>query len=238
MSLILDLIILLIAGLTIFFAAKNGFVKTFLSAASALIALVIVFLFTSPLTGALEKSAFGNAIHDSTESFLDQLVEVQPTDGGYTLANDPNSELSSLLDSVGIDKDALSEWMSEHIGQTQEHFREELIDFIADRATSLLLRALSIAVLFFGSFIALKLLSILLTSVIEKIPFVRGTNRILGLVLGILLALLHVFVFCAVVRVLLDTASMAGWTALSGFDPEKTFLFRLIGNIPFLRLPS
>lgn len=238
MSLILDLIILLIAGLTIFFAVRNGFVKTFLSAASALIALVIVFLFTSPLTEALETTAFGDSVRTNTTSFLDQLVEVKPADGGYMLANDQDSELSSLLDSVGIDRKAISEWISEHTGLQMEQLREELVDYLADRATSLLLRALSIAILFFGSFIALRLLSCLLTGIIEKIPFIRGANHLLGLVLGILLALVHVFVFCAVVRVLLDTASFAGWSALAGLDPDKTFLFRLIGSIPFLRLPS
>lgn len=236
MSFLLDLIILLIAGLTIFFAVKNGFIKTFLSAASALIALVIVFLFTSPLAGALETTSVGDAVHSSTASFLDELVDVRSADGSYTLEEDPDGKLSALLDSVGIDRTAISKWISERTGLQREQLRKELIDYIADRATSLLLRALSIAILFFGSFLVLKLASILLTGIVEKIPFVREANRALGLVLGILLALVHVFVFCAVVRVLLNTASFAGWSVLAGLDPEKTFLFRLIGSIPFLLL--
>ena len=236
MSFILDIIILLIAGLTIFFAAKNGFIKTFLSAASALIALVIVFLFTTPLTNALETTSFGNAVHDNTVSFLDELVEVKSAESGYQLEEKPDSELTALLESVGIDRDAISKWISERTGLQKEQLRKELVNYIADRTTSLLLRALSIAVLFFGSFIVLRLVSVLLTSIVEKIPFVRGANHTLGLVLGVLLALVHVFVFCAVVRVLLNTASFAGWSALAGLDPDKTILFRLIGSIPFLLL--
>lgn len=236
MSLILDLLILLIAGLTILFAAKNGFVKTFLSAASTLIALAIVFLFASPLTEALEQTPLADAIRSNTVSFLDQFVEEQNARDSYTLAADRESELYPLLESVGVDGEKLARWVEEHESLAAERFHDELAGYIAAAVTPLLLGALSVAILFFGSFLVLKLLSVLLTGIIEQIPFVRGANRILGLLLGILLALIRVFVFCAVVRVLLDTASLSGWTALAGLDPERTLLFRLIGKIPFVRL--
>lgn len=236
MSLILDLAILLIAGLTIFFAVKNGFVKTFLSAASTLIALIIVFLFTAPLTEALEQTALANAIHSNTESFLDQLVEEQGAGDSYALASDRESALYPLLESVGVDGERFFRWVGEKEDLARERFHEELVGYIADCVTPPILRALSVAILFFGSFIALKLLSLLLTGVVERIPLVREANHALGLVLGILLALIRVFLFCVVVRVLLDTASLAGWGALAGLDPDKTLLFRLLGSIPFVRM--
>lgn len=238
MSLILDLIILLIGGLTILFAAKHGFVKTFLSAASTIIALVMVFLFASPLTDALEQSPLAKAIHTNTASYLDQMVEEHHASDSYTLAKDKESELYPLLESIGIDGESLSIWVSQRADMAREKFHEELVTYIADHVTPLLLHALAVAILFFGTFIALKLLSPLLTGIVEQIPFVREANHVLGLVLGILLALIRVFVFCAVVRVLLDTASLAGCTALTGLDPDKTFLFRFIGSIPFLHLLS
>lgn len=238
MSLILDLIILLIGGLTILFAVKNGFVKTFLSAASTLIALVIVFLFASPLAEALGQTPLAEAVHTNTASYLEQLVEEQNAGDSYALATDRESELYPFLESIGVDGESLSNWVSEHVSLSKEQFHRELVNFIADRVTPLLLHALAVAILFFGSFIVLKLLSLLLTDVVERIPFVREANHLLGVVFGILLALIRVFVFCAVVRVMLDTASLSGWSALAGLDPDKTLLFRLIGSIPFLRLLS
>lgn len=236
MSFLLDLIILLIAGLTIFFASKNGFIKTFLSAASALIALAIVFLFTAPMTEVLENSRLSTAIHTNTEVVLDQMVGDQKVADSYALANDRESELYPLLEKFGVDSEHLSDWVSEHKDLAREKFHGELVTYVADHVTPLLLRAISVAILFFGSFLVLKLASALLTGIVEKIPFARGANHALGMVLGILLAVVHVFVFCAVVRVLLNAASFAGWSALAGIDPEKTFLFRLIGSIPFLLL--
>lgn len=236
MSLILDLLILLIAGLTIFFAARNGFVKTFLSTASTLIALIIVFLFTAPLTNALLQTPLADAIHNNTEAFVDQLVEEQGAEDSYALASDRNSALYPLLESVGIDGERFSRWVGEQESSLKEQFHEKLVAYIADYVTPLLLRACSVALLFFGSFLVLKLLSVLLTGVIEQIPLIRSANRFLGLVLGVLLALIRVFLFCAVVRILLDTASLAGWSSLAGLDPDRTVLFRLLGKIPFVRL--
>ena len=238
MSLILDLIILLIGGLTVLFAARNGFVKTFLSATSTLIALVIVFLFATPLTNALKDSSLAEAVRTNTAAYLDELAEEQHAGDSYALASDRESELYPFLESIGVDGEGLYNWVSEHASLAKEQFREELVAFIAREVTPLLLHALSVAILFFGSFILLKLASILLTGIIEQIPFVREANHALGLVLGVVLALIRVFLFCAVVRVLLNAASLAGWSALAGLHPDKTLLFRLIGSLPFVRVLS
>ena len=236
MSLLLDLILLLIAGVTIFLAAKRGFVKTLLSTASTLVALVIVFLFTSPLTNLLESTSLPEAVRTNTASVIDSLVEQQDAGDSQSLASDRDSELYALLEGIGIDSESLSNWVAEHENMVKEEFRDELVDFIADSVTPMLLSAISVAILFFGSYIALKLLSILLTGVVEKIPFVRGANHLLGVVLGVVLALIRILIFCTVVRVLLNTSLFSGWSALAGIDPDKTLLFRLFGSIPFVRM--
>ncbi len=236
MSFLLDLVLLLIAGVTIFLAAKRGFVKTFLSAASTIIALLAVFLFTSPLTDVLEGTSLPEAIRTNTASFVDRLVEEQDAGDSQSLASDPDSKLYTLLEGVGIDRESLSNWVTEHENMVKDQFHNELVGFIAGNVTPLLLRAISSAILFFGSYFALRLLSILLTGVVERIPFVRGANHVLGVVIGVALALIRILIFCAVVQVLLDTSFLSGWSALAGFDPDKTLLFRLFGEIPFVRL--
>ncbi len=236
MSLLLDLILLLIAGVTIFLAAKRGFVKTLLSTASTLVALVIVFLFTSPLTDLLESTALPDAVRTNTASVIDSLVEQQGAEDSQSLALDRESELYALLEGIGIDSESLSNWVTEHENMVKEEFRDELVAFVADSVTPMLLSAISVAILFFGSYIALKLLSFLLTGVVEKIPFVRGANHMLGVVLGVVLALIRILIFCTVVRVLLNTSLLSGLGALAGIDPDKTLLFRLFGNIPFIRM--
>ncbi len=235
MSFLLDLLILLIAGLTIFFAVKNGFIKTFLSTASTLIALIIVLLFSTPLTEALARSPLADAVRTNTEACLDQLIEDSGAEDSYSLASDRDGELYPILESVGIDSEKFSRWVGERESMAKDAFREALIDYIAEPVIRLLLRVLSVALLFFGSLLLLRIASFLLSGVIERIPFLREANHILGLVLGVLLALIRVFLFCAVMRVLLNTAGVAGVSALAGIDPEKTLLFRLFDGIHLLR---
>ena len=74
MSAILDILIVVIIGVTILFAVKNGFVKTVLSAASFLIALVVAFLFVSPVRDAFLESGMAvkvrSAVDESITSFV------------------------------------------------------------------------------------------------------------------------------------------------------------------------
>ena len=49
MSAVLDIIIAVIIGLSVFFGAKNGFVKTAISMGSIIVAVIVVALFASKL---------------------------------------------------------------------------------------------------------------------------------------------------------------------------------------------
>ena len=53
MNILVDIVILLIAGSTIFLAGKRGFISTAVNAASSLIALIAVFCFTGLVSGLL-----------------------------------------------------------------------------------------------------------------------------------------------------------------------------------------
>ena len=52
-NLVLDLCIAAIAGITVFVAYKRGFVKTFISAVSSILAMIVVMLFTAPVANIL-----------------------------------------------------------------------------------------------------------------------------------------------------------------------------------------
>ena len=69
----------------------------------------------------------------------------------------------------------------------------------------------------------------------EKIPVVRTVNTLLGIVLGLVQAVLRIFIFCAVVNLLATVASAIGWGIFSSLDPEQTILFRLFDAIQVLK---
>lgn len=235
MHILPDLLILLIAVLSVLVAWKRGFIKTFISAVSVLVALVLTVLFTVPVANALEQTDAANAVRTRIEETLDGLAS-ENTDGDTKqLASDPNSPLKPLLEAVGIDGAEFDHWLTEKQSLSKAAFREALVTYVAAPVTSLLFRALSALALFCGSLLLLKLASVLLSGVIEKIPFLREANHALGVVLGCVLAVLRIFVFCFVLRALLNASAFAGLSFLSAIDPEKTFLFRLLTDSALFR---
>ena len=81
MNWILDIICIAIITLTIAFAVRNGFVKTLVSAASFLIAVIITFCFASQLSDALRSTPVADRIRESTREKIEDLV-LESTGGG------------------------------------------------------------------------------------------------------------------------------------------------------------
>ena len=114
MSAILDILIVVIIGVTIGFAVKNGFVKTVLSAASFLIALVVAFLFVAPVRDAFLESGMAvkvrTAVDESITSFVTDTSEEQ----------EELPEFLTKLEFIGIDKDELqTKWNNWRSGNTE-----------------------------------------------------------------------------------------------------------------------
>ncbi len=223
-----DLIILLIAVLSVLIAWKRGFVKTFISAVSVLVALVLTVLLTGPVTNLLEQTGVPDAVRGRIEQTLDDLASENADGDTKQLASDPESPLAPLLETVGVDSAEFDQWLSEKQQLSKDAFRDALVTYVAAPVTRLLLSALAALTLFVGSLLLLKLAAFLLSGVIEQIPFLRGANHALGIVLGCVLAVLRILVFCFVLRALTNASVLASVPFFSEIDPEKSFLFRLI----------
>lgn len=232
MNLIIDLIILTIAVVTVFLAGKRGFIKTAVNAASSLIALIVVFCFTGLLSGILGATPLADAVHSGAEGFVEDLTESASI---AELVQDEDGPLLSVLEKLGMDTDEFSRWADDLSG-SEDSMRAQVADYIADPITALVMKALSMLILFVATVLLLKLAGKLLTGLVEKIPFVRGANTLLGMALGAILALVRIFVFCAVVGILVSAASMLGLEIFDSFNPADTYLYRLFDAIQILKI--
>ena len=86
MSWTLDIIIILIVSLTVYFAAKNGFVKTAISASSFIIAILLTAILTTPVAEAIKASPLSVTVRNATEDRIEGIF----LEGSY--------EMSSLLE--------------------------------------------------------------------------------------------------------------------------------------------
>ncbi|MBQ0092927.1 MAG: CvpA family protein [Clostridiales bacterium] len=230
MSFLLDVILLLIATLTIVFAVKNGFVKTVLSALSFLIALIVALVLRAPVVALLEQTPVSEKVSEGVETVLHDLAEGSSASLS-SLIEDSGSSLHSLLDTVGVEHDDLNEWLADKQNKTDDALLEPLTERLAPKLTHALLNVIVFPLLFLLSLIALKLLSAVLTGLTDRIGALRFANKTLGLIIGILLALFRMVLFCVVVQMLLNVLNATGQTIPGDICREDTVLFKLLTSV-------
>lgn len=222
MVILLNLLLLLIAGITIVLAHKRGFVKTFISAVSTLVALIMVFCFTTPLANFLSETSIAESVREATQEELTHMLEGVSPDAGAT-----GGVSETLLETLHIDSAEFRAWVRAHAHESAVKFHETVSAYLTNFVSDLILRALAALLLFAGTTLLLFVVGNLLSGVVEHLPFISGANHLLGLVLGIVQALIRVCLFATVVCALIDASAVADLPLLGGTQTDSLFLLRL-----------
>ncbi len=224
----LDIIVALIIGLTVFFAAKNGFVKTAISALSLVVAIIVTSLFAQPVADFLADTAIADSIREATEEQITTLL-LEEGKSVNSLLNGESEEFNTLTTIAGIDTQELKAWYGEHI--VDEVSAESLLaKRISEPIIDLISMLLAIIILFFGTQIVMSVLSVVLDKV-ARLPILRSCNKLLGVILGVILALVRVCLFCFVVEILIENSAFLGSEFLSNLDPDKTLIYKIFRDI-------
>ena len=227
MNAILDIIIVIIAVVTIYFAVKNGFVKTLLSASSFLLAVIITVVLLSPVKTAFMNTSAADNLRTRVESSIDEiLVKNGIEDVEQLVEKDSPSDFTQLLNKVGIGENELSTQFKQWKTEAGVDLRERLIDYLAEPVVNTVVTVAAVALLFFGSLILLKIATYVLDKVFT-LPVLKTANKLLGVLLGVLLAIVRIYLFCIIIKLLLPYGQTLDIGMLSAINPEGTLLFRL-----------
>lgn len=224
----LDIIIVLIIGLTIFFAAKNGFIKTAISAVSFIIAIAITAAFASPFAEIIKETSVAQSIESATEEQITDII----LDGSYeidALLNGDSNEFNAFVAIAGIDRAELDSWFSETVVDT-ETAESALAKRIAAPIIDTVAMLVAILVLYIGAQIVLAIIAFILDKV-ANLPVLHSCNKLLGIVLGVVLAFIRVCLFCFVVKILIENSAFLGNDIIESLQPEKTLLYKIFSNI-------
>ena len=235
-SLLLDALILLIAGLTIFLAWRRGLMKTVQSAAVFVLAVVITILLRQTVASWLYRSSLPQKAEDRIVSAVSALLDSETETGQDDRQDDAGSPsfLHTALGALGIDEQHYLDLLQEKKTGTEESLRNALQEKVIPKTVSVLVQAIAVIGLFLVSTLALHLLFFLLRKLIDSVGALRAVNRTLGLIIGILLAILRVLLFITVVNALLRVSTISSLPVISSFHTEETYLFRWISAVnPF-----
>ncbi len=228
MSFILDIAIIAIIALTVYFAAKNGFVKTAISAVSFILAVALTAMFASPLAEYLKESSVGKSVETAVEDAITNAL-VDTSLGVDGLLEGKSEDFNKLVAVSGMSLEELSAWYHNNVADTQKG-ESILASRIAEPITDITATAIAIILLFIGTQILLAIIARLL-NLVAKLPIIRTANKALGILLGIILALLRVCLFCFVIGLLIENSAFLNSDFLASLETEKTLLFKVFNEI-------
>lgn len=248
MNILLDILLILILAFSIFAAVKKGFVKSVIGLAGIILAVIIAVSLSPKLGAAIDKgivkpmiresivNTFSKTLANETEEKLDEETKLTDTKINGIL-NDSNSPqfVKDMLHTLNLSVENAREELTESLTgpkaqATVGNFVEKLID------KSGISRMISNAIAFIIIFIVI----IILTKVAEifagaltKLPILKQSDKLLGVIVGLVKGLIAVFVFCLVVRGFSGLLTPADTTFEEGVL-NKTIVFKLFYNFnPF-----
>ena len=200
MEYLLDIIFIVVAVILIVTGAKKGFVKALLDGLSTIISGVIAYMFSKPVAEFLYtsfirdffKSRFTNVLTGSSENFdgISERINV--------LVNELPEGAINLATKFGFNINAETTAIIQNGANDTESLVEAVMINIADSVLLTLTEAVSLVALFIIVSILLTLVIRLLSDIIKKIPLVKETDKIAGGILGLVKAVVIVFVVSTV----------------------------------------
>ena len=225
MNFLVDLVLLLlICGFTIT-GFRKGFVKTLITSFKNLAAFAVAWMFSSQLGEWLKdrffmekaKDTIGKRIaeflgtNDSTSVDLQSLLEAE------------HSGFVKFLEKMDIDIASLNEVFS----SGNSNINEAIGEYIAEPCVNALSSVLAFVLLFVGTLLVIFIAGIILGALV-KLPILKGTNKLIGGILGLILGVFWAFIITALVRMVIPYFSD---NALISSLGEGGPIYRFISSI-------
>ncbi len=230
MSWLLDIAIVAIITYTIWSAVNKGFVRTMLSAGSFLLALILTAVLASPVAEAFKKTSVAEKIIDSIEETIADEID-ESTNGVDSLFEGESDTFNSLAKTANLDMDY---WEAEYQANS-EKIERRLAEKIAAPIIDTIAMIIAIVVVFVISQILLSLLAGILDKIF-RLPILKTFNKGFGAILGVILALIRVCLFCFAASIIIQIGSLLGNDFFESLSVEKTVLFEFFSKINIFSL--
>lgn len=238
MGAIIDILIAVIICVTLFLAVKRGFVKTALGTLGFFIAAAVAVAFCGVLGNVFAESALGAKVETVVSSVVDGVVSDESYDDVFENEDgeENKSALSVVFSAFGAEEtyDTVKAGYASQKEKGLEAARSYIKDCISEKAVPFCCDILAFLLLYFGTRLVLKIAESVIGKLTE-LPVLKQADKLLGVVAGLLLAALRVWLFCVVLRFAIPVGSAFGISWIAQIDLNDSVLYSLFdgGNILF-----
>lgn len=196
MSIIIDIAIVAIIGLSVFMGYKKGLIGVAFKILSFLVAIVLAFILSKPVSNfVIENTQFDDNIRTTIYETL-KTKDIEKIE--------ENSEEENSMSEI------ITDYVAEQIKEVTAETQNEVATVVSTNLTNTIVNAISFIGIFIVARIALFFLKFLAEAIAE-IPFIKQFNELGGVIYGILKGFFLVYLFFAIISLLAPIVSMNGF---------------------------
>ena len=230
MGIVIDIIILVICGIVIFKAWKAGLIKSVMGLVTGIVSFIAAYSF-SPVLGdhIYEKYAL-KTISNGIAKTLESLS--QTAAGTFDLSSmvkEMPDSLVQIIKRYAVDSGKLEE-MCSGIKEGTSETVASVAEYIAAPIADTLSGAVAFIILFIGVFVILSLLTFIV-DLIFHLPVLNGTNKTLGLIFGIVEALIIAFLVSNVAAAVITSLGSVDSSIFGAHAVEGSFVMKFFSAV-------
>ena|GEM_PF-5882896 len=222
MGLALDALIAILVVMCAIQGYKHGVIRTIFGVVSFLLAAVLAFLMYVPFSNFVRQTPVGQDMYNGIYESIDKNISEKWDEDE---AEHRNSE--DLIEEVGLPK-FLRNDVYRSSGAILRNTAATAKDAVCQASSEALLRIFAAVALFFIILLALWLVRLLL-EIVFKMPILKGINKQLGFILGLIKGLLYAFLLLGMITVFGNMENM-GWLKEAA-DSSVIFRFMYQNNL-------
>lgn len=212
MEYIVDIILAVLMAVCLIVGWKKGFVKSLMDLASNLIAFIVAKIVSVQVAPAIYSQYFEQRARDSLTRELTSAGNSASAQVQSALDSIPEG-LNGFLNLIGMDKQELTELLSQKLGDGGAETAEVLMSNIISPIFTVVIKLLAFVVVFALSVLVLKVVTMLLNKLTE-LPAVKQANELFGLLFGAVKGVIVVAVICFILELIAGLIGNEDFSAL------------------------
>ncbi len=223
MSIVFDIAVVAIVALLVFLGFHRGFVRTVFNLVGYILAAVLAFFISSPISVWIFQTFFRSKAVDLISGELAKATQgmdlnqmVQQAIGAI-----PENLKAFVPDgAIATIENGLS------AAPTTAEVANTVVDQLVGPIAEMVIQLLLFVILFLILCIVVKIITRML-KFIDKIPFVGTANSVLGLFVGLAEAVVFLFFFTSIVAMIIQLSGNQ-WDAVNQSVVDQSYIFKFI----------
>lgn len=206
MAYIVDIILVAIFAIVIIISAHKGFFKSLIDLAGSLIAVFVARVLSQSMAQSVYESVVAGSVEKSLINTLGEGASVDYAEQLEGVLSSIPEGVNGVLQLMGIDKQVLLDKISQ-ANLNGDNLIESLMNGVISPLVTAVVQFVLFAVLAIALILAVKFFAGLFNKIIKKLPVIKGFNKTLGAVFGILKGAIDVVIVSILVSVVVGFTS-------------------------------